>query len=425
MNLKYFAKSCEPEAELAYGYLSKLSPWDHYLAIPCCGEDRLLPSCLKSILDYTSGRSLLLALTINEGPETSDEYKQSNHRTLSWLFDKYDLRPLGENLYLANYESCHLLVIDRTGQNSFPKKQGVGLARKIGNDIGAYLHYQGLITSPWLHNSDGDAILPEDYLKQVDPFRNANNMAVIIYDYEHHKHKASHGHWEAAVLYELWLRYYVLAMRYAGSPYDFPTIGSTLTIHADAYTKVHGFPKKMAGEDFYLLNKLAKIGRVLCLKGQRIILQDRYSQRVPFGTGTGTQKIADLMASESPFVVYHPRCFDILKTLIRHVEECIRGEQTSPLDEVFSPVVSNYLKGMDIEQAITEACARGQGNIHLSMAQFHYWFDAFKSLKFIHFLRDHLFPNLEWNEALKLADFIPDFHPGMTALEKLLVLRGR
>ena len=48
-------------------------------------------------------------------------------------------------------------------------------------------------------------------------------------------------------------------MKYARSPYAFHTIGSTMAVSANHYAKVRGFPKREAGEDFYLLNKLAKV----------------------------------------------------------------------------------------------------------------------------------------------------------------------
>ena len=63
------------------------------------------------------------------------------------------------------------------------------------------------------------------------------------------------------------LRYYVAGMKYARSHLThFHTIGSTMAVRASYYAKVRGFPKREAGEDFYLLNKLAKVGTVLELE---------------------------------------------------------------------------------------------------------------------------------------------------------------
>ena len=37
----------------------------------------------------------------------------------------------------------------------------------------------------------------------------------------------------------------------------------------------------------------------------------------------------------------------------------------------------------------------------------HAWFDAFRTMKVIHALRDRVFPNLPWRDALALAPFVP------------------
>ena len=49
--------------------------------------------------------------------------------------------------------------------------------------------------------------------------------------------------------------------------------------------------KKQAGEDFYFLNKVRKMGSVIQLEGNPIQLETRTSSRTPFGTGSSIQKI--------------------------------------------------------------------------------------------------------------------------------------
>ena len=65
---------------------------------------------------------------------------------------------------------------------------------------------------------------------------------------------------QATVMYEISLRYYVLGLAAARSSYAYQSIGSTLCVDAPAYLSVRGFPKRAVGEDFYLLDKLAKVG---------------------------------------------------------------------------------------------------------------------------------------------------------------------
>ena len=51
----------------------------------------------------------------------------------------------------------------------------------------------------------------------------------------------------------------------------------------------HGFPRRNATEDFYILNKLAKVGSIARLAGTPVILEGRLSDRVPIGTKRFTQ----------------------------------------------------------------------------------------------------------------------------------------
>ena len=42
---------------------------------------------------------------------------------------------------------------------------------------------------------------------------------------------------------------------------------------------------------------------------------------------------------------------------------------------------------------------------------FHTWFDAFRTVKFVHGVRDHGFPDREWREAAAAAPFMPKGEP--------------
>src|SRR5207249_6387595 len=65
--------------------------------------------------------------------------------------------------------------------------------------------------------------------------------------------------YDAISTYELHLRYYVQALRYAGFPYAYHTFGSCMTVRADAYMEQGGMNKRKAGEDFYFLQKIISL----------------------------------------------------------------------------------------------------------------------------------------------------------------------
>ena len=135
----------------------------------------------------------------------------------------------------------------------------------------------------------------------------------------------------ATLQYEQALRYYVDGLRYADSPYAFFTIGSILIFNTAAYAKVRGFPKKSAGEDFYLLNKLAKIGRIAFLSNSCVELTSRLSTRVPFGTGPAVQQIMTLSENNSPYCYYSPAVFDELKHVNHKIKRLLAYEGVIPV----------------------------------------------------------------------------------------------
>lgn len=414
----------------------KLGPWDYFIGIPLCGEWERYQYVLQSIHSLKRSKEsdrILLLLLINENPASPALYCQQNQQTLMELLS-HSARCLltSPPSWLISPEPfLDLLVINRTQMWRFPEKQGVGLARKILADIGACLWSAGMLRRKWLHNTDGDAILPDDYLLQAAPYENDPTTTALLYQYQHHnlddEQAEINDHWQAAQLYECWLRYYELGLAYAASPFAFPTIGSTITIDAEAYQRIHGFPRRSAGEDFYLLNKLAKLGKIQVLGGKPIILADRPSVRVPFGTGQGTAKIQSLLRQQQSYEVYHPAVFDGLKIILKTTKAYLQLGNTEQFQDILlreteqihpqlgrEPLQKLWLNAVADFQ-FQNAChtvqkqARDQAGIE---RQFHVWFDAFRTLKWIHRLRDQFFANLELAKALASARFIPQNYEG-------------
>ena len=91
-------------------------------------------------------------------------------------------------------------------------------------------------------------------------------------------------------LYEDYLHYYKKALDYAGFPDSIYTIGSAFAVRADAYVKQGGMNRRQAGEDFYFLNKLTKLGKITEINDAYVYPSARVSDRVPFGTGAAMNK---------------------------------------------------------------------------------------------------------------------------------------
>ena len=217
----------------------------------------------------------------------------------------------------------------------------------------------------------------------------------------------------ATQLYELSLRYYRAGMKFAHSPYAFHTIGSTMAISAIHYAKVRGFPKREAGEDFYLLNKLAKVGSVLELdRGpdcEAIVIEARRSDRVPFGTGAAVNKITGLADPVKEFRFYHAAVFELLR-LWWHSLPAIWQSRSKDLTLSILPVPPGdhdrcsqvrsllaALKKIRVSQALDHAFRQSK-DLNQFTQQMHIWFDAFRTLKLIHILRDHYLPSVSYAE---------------------------
>ena len=177
---------------------------------------------------------------------------------------------------------------------------------------------------------------------------------------------------DAMRLYELHLRYYVNRLRWAGSPYAFHTIGSTIAIHADTYAKVRGVPKRNAGEDFHLLNKATKVAPIHRLSHPEIRIEARLSTRVPFGTGPALRRMT---ARDQP-LSYAPESFSRLAEVIAHID-CgapLPGQSATLLEELGYP------------RFRTQALRQYRRPETLRKAT-HQWFDGLRTLRFVHLTR--------------------------------------
>jgi hypothetical protein len=257
----------------------------------------------------------------------------------------------------------------------------VGLARKIGADIALTLINNGRVAEPWIFNTDADVRLPESYFNAVTGNPADQSVAARIYPFTH-----SHtpGTYEACNLYEISLNYYVSGLRFAVSPYAFTTVGSTIAIAANHYAKVRGFPKRPAGEDFYVLNKLAKTGAIDQMAEPLLEISGRLSERVPFGTGTGIKKILDLSDPVNQYRFYNPALFHCLKQFLQELTHC---QGASDITRHFrDPRSRHWCESVGLFELIDSKRSQKAEVFRKFIVD---WMDGFRTLKFIHFLQHH------------------------------------
>lgn len=284
-----------------------------------------------------------------------------------------------------------------------PDKGGVGLARKLGLDLGLALLEDGGIEDGVLVCLDADTRVEENYLPAVRRAFSAPDAWAGVVDYAHEARTRETGTPEeaaAVICYELFLRYHVLGLAYAGSPYAFPTIGSTMACTARAYVAVSGMNQRQAGEDFYFLQQLAKTGRVRRISETTVHPSPRPSWRVPFGTG---QRVGRFLAGgQDEYVLHDPRTFDVLKRWLETVGQSLDNgaEDLLARAEAVCPALRAFLEQGDFA-GVWPGLKKNNPDARKRLAQFHRWFDGFKTIKLSHYLRDNAWPDVEMFGAIR------------------------
>ncbi len=377
--------------------ITKPLTFEHVVVIPAYKEspdfiERLLSSPLIE-------QNVLFIIVINQ-PD-SDEDNNLQQSLADFIKNSGNSEFKHESLELiSTNKSSYFLIIDAFTQ-PLAVDHGVGLARKIGSDLALLLKSENIIKSEWIHSTDADAHLPNDYFIATQSLNQTKNISAVSYNFTHVSDDLDIH--TANSLYETALRYYVKGLTFAGSQYNFFTIGSVIAFKAKDYAMVRGFPKRSAGEDFYLLNKLAKLGKVEFLKDTLVKIDARTSDRVPFGTGPSVANILQLKINNQAYCYYHPQIFAELKTCLVHFNSLWEHRL------VFESWLSKL--STETQQALLEAkfdgfVSKQKNNNQIQFnKQLHVWFDAFKTLKFIHSLREQKYADIPLEQGIELAQF--------------------
>ncbi|WP_075185919.1 hypothetical protein [Teredinibacter haidensis] len=375
--------------------------FEYCIVIPARDESTEWLQRFISAFDQ-SQHNILLILVINR-PETQTDNTSNNElaRKARAIFATNHWQKA--NLYFGSSHNCHLLLVDRFSSQPIPTKQGVGLARKIGCDLACELYRKQRLNSSWIFSSDADAHLPDDYFLAAKHYF-THTASALVFDF-HHKSDQQNPHasdtcLQATLLYERSLKYFRKGLSFAESPYAFYTLGSTLAVSIHHYVQSRGFPKRAGGEDFYLLNKLAKLGDVVFAKTICVEISARQSQRVPFGTGPAVEKILQLEKPSEDYHYYNAGIFVELRRWLQSIDTLWQALQTgaAPL-EALPENIRKTVTVLGSEKFLTHARSHCK-SLHAFRTQFHQWFDAFLTLKFIHHLQQNGFPPQPLHKAI-------------------------
>jgi hypothetical protein len=168
----------------------------------------------------------------------------------------------------------------------------------------------------------------------------------------------------------------------------------------EAYISVQGMNKRKAAEDFYFMEKLAKLYEIYSIKTTKVYPSGRGSWRVPFGTGQRVNRF--LSKSRNEYELYSPRSFKLLKqwNAIYYDEKSKTATEYLNMAKELNVSLYNFLIQNDFE-ANWENIYSNAGTPEQLSRQKKIWFDGFKTLKLIHFLRDKEFNNENMFDALE------------------------
>ncbi len=285
-----------------------------------------------------------------------------------------------------------------TGKEMDDKNGGVGLARKIGMDLALTKFDYYSLNKKIMICTDADCIVEPYYLTKISQEFNRNNYEAAVVNFAHDIY-GDDEETKAIICYEIFLRYYVLGLSFAKSDYAFHTIGSTMLCTPEAYVKVEGMNKRKAAEDFYFLEKLAKIYPIGELKSTFVYPSKRGSWRVPFGTGRSVDRY--LSNSRDEYLLYDPKSFIVLKTWLQVFNDNSISNQIDliRISKNIHPALSGFLSQQDFGNFINKVLLKNNNPNEIEK-QKHFWFDAFRTLKLIHYLRDETYPNINMFDAI-------------------------
>ena len=313
------------------------------VAIPLLGELENLDKLLSSLRGQTF-TNFTVFFCVNQ-PESWHDSTDVFHRDVV-ANNTETLQQLG------TVEDLDFMVVDRSskGLGWSAKKQGVGWARKILFDT----ILEHCVEREIIVSLDADTQFDNDYFASiVSVFEHDFSISAISIPYYHPL--TGDVHLDRPLLrYECYMRHYMVNMLEIGSPYAFTALGSAMAFTVAAYNKAGGITPLQGGEDFYLMQKFVKTGKVMVgdsgLEHLLVRPQGRISRRVPFGTGPAVAMTIDEQKQKYPF--YKKEGFELVKDTYRRFGELYDGDVETPMsaflkeqlktDDLWGPLRKNF-----------------------------------------------------------------------------------
>lgn len=372
------------------------------IVIPALAEYENIRKLLKSLIlnDKNIFNSILILFVVNNLESSEERIKSDNLKTIEFLrllqSDKQSSDELVNSIRSSGLKTA--FVDASSAGNELPEKDGgVGLARKTGMDLALRVFDADAENNHLIVCLDSDCTVPANYLTEIYKTASDRSFNAGYVNYEHPL--TDPDTIDAIICYEIFLHYYVAGLKYAGSPYAFHTIGSTMMCSAEAYIKIGGMNKRKAAEDFYFMEKLSKNYPVRKIDGTSIYPSSRVSFRVPFGTGQRVNRFIQHVQNE--YLLYSADTFKVLKKWLAvfNNNTILSADEYLRLAKEIDCGLYDFLEMNNFKSEWSSIVSNSKQSAQIQKQKL-FWFDGFRTLKLIHYLRDTRFPLMPMFAAL-------------------------
>ncbi|MBO4402430.1 MAG: glycosyltransferase family 2 protein [Bacteroidales bacterium] len=305
-------------------------------AIPAMDELGTLEKTLECIARQDYRGKISVWVCVN-GPYS--DYEIADNDNIRQAIENAKMRILHNELLwnqlIQNPWNLDLHLIDRySPEKAWREKQaGVGLARQ--HCIAALLPHAS--DDNILISMDADTLFHPDFVREVVHCLQRHPHATAVNPPYYHPLSGDEAQDRAMLRYEIYLRCHLIQLLRIGSPYAFTALGSAIACRLSDYQKSGGYDSQQAGEDFYLLQKLAKMGKIALDCRAKVYPANRLSDRVPFGTGPAIKIFQEGIQGKYP--IFSKKGYDAIAQSYQMLPALQQADVRTPLtdflDETF------------------------------------------------------------------------------------------
>ena len=366
---------------------------DIVVAIPTLADEEIFTT-LESLskCKLPNSKRVLAIVLINESEKADEKVRTKNKE----IFDK---------IKRINFE----IETEVRYIKGIPEKlAGVGFARRVLMDEAICLfkkeydekfkergNMAEFMSEKFIFSLDSDCTVSENYFSAVEILEIKNaDFGVLSFTHRFSEEKEIK---KAGILWEIFLRYWRDSLRVFSYKNAFYPIGSLFLFRATPYIVSMGMNIRQAGEDFYFLQKIIPLAKVVDIPVY-VFPKAEPSQRTPFGTG---REIQLYISGEKERLekVWNFKSFEQIGEIMRSIDDIFSGEIKVETFKLFldeNPKYKEQLERIKIQSKTKEDFRK----------KFEEWFNPFKVFKFLRFT-EKIFPKSPiYQEVQKLIDKI-------------------